>query len=81
MRPLRILLGALLAVLAIIGGLFVAAAVALGAAVVLVLRRLLRQATGSRLPMRRNAPRAVRPASGEVIEVTATEVPADPASR
>jgi hypothetical protein len=78
MRLFRVLLVALLGVFAVVAGLITAAAVSLATAVVVTLRRMLRGQTP--LPARRPQ-RVARPASGEVIDVTATEVPVDAAHR
>lgn len=77
MRILKILLTLLVVAAAVIGGLFTAAAVAVASIVVLVTRRLFRTspprpAVGHPQPAAR--PRSTAPA-GDVIEVTATEVP------
>lgn len=74
MRLLKVFLTALFALIALVAGLFVAAAVALSGAAFFAARRL------------RNGQSAARPAphaparmksTGDVIDVTATEVPAD----
>jgi MFS superfamily sulfate permease-like transporter len=76
MGLLRVLVVAIFGVLAVIAGLFTAAAVGLATALLVFIRRLLRAPGGSNLP---NAPRRSRPRAnvGEVIDVTATEVPAE----
>jgi hypothetical protein len=72
MRLVRVLVGAVLAAFAVIAGLITAAAIALAGALFVGLRRLLRRDAAAPLP---NRPR--RPASNEVIDVTATEVTSD----
>ena len=79
MRLLRVLVVAVLAVLAGIAGLFVAAAAGLATALVLFVRRLLRPPGAARLPT--NAPPRARANAGEVIDVTATELPVDSTPR
>jgi hypothetical protein len=79
MRLLKFLLVALLAVAAVTVGLVAVVALAVGLMAYVLGRRLLRRfqgagATPVNLP--HPAPR-VSPAHGEVIEVTATEVPTD----
>lgn len=76
-RLLKVLLTALLAVFAVFAGLFVTLAVAVTGAAVLLVRRLLRSSRNSpaNLPPR-TAPRHRAPT--DAIEVTATEVPAEP---
>lgn len=78
-RILKTLLTLLIVAAAVIGGLFTAAAIAVASIAVLVTRRLFRSpnrpAVGSTpSPVR---PRSAAPA-GDVIEVTATEVPLTP---
>lgn len=78
MRALKVVLTALFALLAVAAGLFVAACIAAGSLLMLGLRRL----SGSRPPAAATAPtrRSPEPAAagGEIIDVTATEVRADP---
>jgi hypothetical protein len=79
MRLLRVLLLALFGLFAVIAGLFTAAAVAIGAAMVMFVRRLRRQQSRAALPG--PPPRRARPGAGEIIDVTATEVPVESNSR
>ena len=76
MRLLRLLVVALFGVFAVIAGLFTAAAVGLATALLVFIRRMLRAPGNSRLP---HAQPRTRPRAnvGEVIDVTATEVPAE----
>ena len=73
---LRFLFGALFALFALVAGLVTAAAIAIAGALLFAVRRLLR-AAADRPPVQNGSarPRPVR--SDEVIEVSATEVPAD----
>lgn len=81
MGLLRVLLVALFGLFALVAGLFTAAAVSLAGALILAVRRMLRQYSDPRLPSR-GAQRFPSPrAAGEVIDVTATEVPADSTHR
>jgi hypothetical protein len=80
MRLLRVLLVALFGIFAVIAGLITAAAVSAVTAFVLVLKRTLAPSRGARLPPR-EPQRFSRPNAGEIIDVTATEVPADSAHR
>ena len=79
MRFLRFLFGALFAVFALVAGLATAAVVALAGALIFAVRRLLRHTakpvgtSGHSRPVQR---RRVQP-SGDVIEVSATEVPVE----
>lgn len=83
MRLLKVLLTALFAIVAVTMGLFAAAIVGLGAIALLLTRKLLRGGGTHSTAMQAPAPRATRPPAnqatggGDVIEVTATEVPAD----
>jgi hypothetical protein len=77
MRLLRVLVVALFGLFAVVAGLFTAAAVGLASALFVFIRRMLRQ-PATRLPNSQPRPRT---SAGEVIEVTATEVPADPVPR
>lgn len=77
MRLLKLFLSALLAIVAVIGGLFTAAVIALASLAVLLTRRLL----GDRRPVvafstARRA-RSPRPTAGDTIDISATEVPAE----
>ncbi len=76
MRILKAILTLLVVAAAVIGGLFTAAIVALASIAVLVKRRFLRHPAR---PTVAPAPPAYRPRSnaptGDVIEVTATEIP------
>ena len=79
----RVLLVALFGVFALIAGLITAAAVTLGTAVIVFIRRALRQPAQSgnaQLP-RRPVRRVVPPRGGDVIDISATEVPADSPQR
>ena len=80
MRLFRVLFVALLGVFAVIAGLFTAAAVSLGAIVVMFVMKLLRQPTRNPIATERR-PQFSRPRAGDVIDITATEVPADSAHR
>lgn len=74
MRLLKILFGGLLAVFALFAGVVAAAAVAIAGLMFVVGRNLFPKRGPSRLPdpgLRRTS----SPARGEVIDVTATEVP------
>ncbi|MGH7943897.1 MAG: hypothetical protein ACREH8_10615 [Opitutaceae bacterium] len=76
MRIFRVLLVLLFGAFVLVAGLITAAAVSLGTAFILFVRRMLRQPGGRQLPTR-PAQRFTRPKSGDVIDITATEVPAD----
>jgi hypothetical protein len=85
MGLLRVMLIALFGVFAVVAGLLTAAAFSLGTALVVFVRRMLRQAGPSPLPNAR-PPRVRHSNRSDVIditatEVTATEVPADSAFR
>ena len=75
-RILKTILTLLVVAAALIGGLFTAAVVVVGSIVVLVTRRFLRGPARPTVapPPRASHPRST-PAAGDVIEVTATEVP------
>jgi hypothetical protein len=80
MQWLKMLLAALVVVAAVTLGLFAVVVVAVGFAAYFVGRLLLGR-TG-RLPLRRAPPPPARPTpAGDVIEVTATEIPADRLSK
>jgi hypothetical protein len=79
MRLVRVLIVGLFGVFALIAGLLTAAFVGVATALVLYVRRLLKPAGAVRLP--RHAPPRARPNSGEVIDVTATELPVDSVPR
>jgi hypothetical protein len=80
MRVLRVVLVALFGVFAMFAGLVMAAVVSLATALFLGLRRALHPAGGSGLPVDQRA-QPPRPRTGDIIDVTATEVPADSNSR
>lgn len=85
MGLLRVMLIALFGVFAVVAGLLTAAALSVGTALVVFVRRMLRPAVPSALPNARPS-RARHSNRSDVIdvtatEVTATEVPADSASR
>lgn len=76
MRLLKVLFTALFALIALVAGLFVAAVVALSSVALFATRRF----NGERSPARagpRSPSRAKTVAPGDVIDVSATEVPAD----
>ena len=79
MRLMRALLVALFGVFAVIAGLLTAAAVAVATALFVFIRRMLRSSAGS--AMRSRPPLRRRASAGEIIEVTATEVPAETTPR
>lgn len=76
MRLLKVLLTGLFAAFAVVAGLVVAAVIAL----VFAIRRLLGNSHPSHRPTHRRA-RTTAAQASDVIEVTATEVPAEPPSR
>jgi hypothetical protein len=76
MRLFRILLVALFGVFAVIAGLFTAAVVSLGAALVLLVRRMWKQSNATPLATRR-PPHVTSSKTGDVIDITATELPVD----
>ena len=78
MRLFRVLIVALLGVFAVVAGLIAAAVVSAGTAILFALRRMLHGQAP--LPARRPQ-RVQRPASADVIDVTATEVPVDSVHR
>lgn len=85
MRLLRVLLLALFGVFAVVAGLVTAAAVSVATALIVYVRRVLRQPARARVPGNRRQ-RFARPNRGEVIDITATEVratevPADSTAR
>jgi hypothetical protein len=73
-RLTKIVLTVLGAIAAVVAGLLTAAVIALGATLAVVAQRLLR---GSRMPARSGDRRSGRPRPTDVIDVSATEVPAD----
>jgi hypothetical protein len=79
-RLLKIVSTALFAVFAVIAGVVTAAVVAVAGVLILMVQRLLRPRTVSRLP-HRNHQRGSGSKSGDVIDVTATEVSTDPSAR
>ena len=82
MRLLRVLIVALLGLFAVVAGLIMAAAVSLATAFVLFVQRMTRSSVRSRIPAGRPQPPSRSSSStGDVIEVTATEVPVDSAPR
>jgi hypothetical protein len=80
MRLLRVVLVALFGVFAVIVGLITAAVVSLATGLVLMLRRAVVPSHRGGLH-RREPQRFSKPKPGEIIEVTATEIPADSAPR
>ena len=80
MRVLRVLVVALFGLFAMVAGLIMAAVVSLATALFVSVRRMLRTGADSRSPVGRRT-RSSRSDAGEVIEVTATEVPVDSSSR
>ena len=77
MRVLKILLGTLLAAVAVLGGLVVAAVVAAAALLTTLLFRLVRRPR--RAPDAQSPRRPMRSGGvADVIDVTATEVPVEP---
>jgi hypothetical protein len=82
MRLLRVLIVALFGLLAVVAGLIMAAAISLATAFVLFVQRMLRQASPSRIPAGRpRQPSGASANAGDVIDVTATEVPVDSTPR
>ena len=79
MRLMRALIVALFGVFAVIAGLLTAAAVGVATALFVFIRRLLRSPAGN--PMQSRPPLRPRANGGEVIDVTATEVPAETTPR
>jgi hypothetical protein len=80
MRLLRVLLIALFGVFAVVAGLITATVVSLATGLVLTLKRAFVPSQCGGLP-RRDPQRFSRQTSGEIIDVTATEVPADSTPR
>ena len=80
MRLLRVLLIALFGVFAVVAGLITATVVSLATGLVLTLKRAFVPSQRGGLP-RRDPQRFSRQTSGEIIDVTATEVPADSTPR
>jgi hypothetical protein len=80
MRLVRLLLGGLFVALTVLCGVVVAAVVALCASVLMAVRRMLHSARRTPAAVS-GGPRRMRRDDREVIEVTATEVPVDPAGR
>ena len=81
MRLFRVLLVALFGLFAVIAGLVTAAAVSVATALVVVVRRALRSTPSSSLPRARSSRRVPRGNTGEVIDITATEVPVESGRR
>ena len=81
MRLLRILLTGLFAAFALIAGLFIAAFGILAYGIGRLLGRNVRVRTQFNVPRRATPRPPVNPGRGDVIDVTATEVPADPLPR
>jgi uncharacterized membrane protein YedE/YeeE len=87
MALMKVLSTAILAALAVLVGLFMAMVVAVGSIFVFLARRIFggttRRPSTAPEPAMETAPRAPRSMSesADVIEVTATEVPADPSVR
>lgn len=82
MRALRVVLTSLVAVLAVIAGLIITAVVTISGLLVVFTRRLLGRSAGGRVATSAARPRHDRPAGRtDVIDVTVTEVPADPPTR
>jgi hypothetical protein len=83
MRLLKLVLTALVAVLAVLAGLFVAAIAAITGAALLFFGRSRRKQPPDRAATLPHAAKVRAPNAGDsdVIDVVATEVPADPAPR
>jgi hypothetical protein len=82
MRLLRVLIVALFGLFAVLAGLIMAAAVSLATAFVLFVQRMIRPAGHPRIPASRpQPPSRASSNAGDVIDVTATEVPVDSAPR
>jgi hypothetical protein len=83
MRLLKFALAGIVALVAVFAGLFAAAVVAAGAIGVFLARLLLARPRKPALrePPRRAVPREPAPSSGDVIDITATEVPSQRADR
>ena len=79
MRLVRVLIVGLFGLFALIAGLLTAAAVGVATALVIFVRRLLKPAGAVRLPP--HSPPRARTNAGEVIDVTATELPLDSTPR
>jgi hypothetical protein len=74
MRLLQVLLGGLFAVFALLAGLFIAAVVAMTGMLIMFIRRAVGRGGVTPLPPR-NRSRVSATKTGDVIDVTATEVP------
>ena len=82
MGLLRVLIVALFGLFAVVAGLFMAAAISLATAFVLFVQRMFRPTRLSRIPAGRpQQPSRAGSNPGDVIDVTATEVPADSTHR
>jgi hypothetical protein len=82
MRLLRVLIVALFGLFVVVAGLIMAAIVSLATALVLFVRRMFQPPVQSRIPASRShQPARASSNAGDVIDVTATEVPIDSTTR
>lgn len=77
MRILKIILSILVAVVAVVGGLFAAAIVALASLAILLTRRFLSPPAGPSPTPSQSRVRHPPKQAGDAIEVTATEIPVE----